>query len=152
MAKKTKDDSDNSQNGDEGGESVQGYFRRILNENPKLLKERSNEVLYNRWLADHPGYTEVPQRIKQNLSNLKSVLRKRIKRRKGTQQEDAAGSSSAPVAAKLAPGRRASNLMQLESMIDEALVQARQIDPVGLDEIIKLLRTARNRVIVRMEM
>jgi hypothetical protein len=36
-------------------ESMQGYFKRILKEDPKLLKGRSNEELLNRWKADHPG-------------------------------------------------------------------------------------------------
>jgi hypothetical protein len=29
----------------EGGESVSAYFRRVFKENPKLLKERSNDEL-----------------------------------------------------------------------------------------------------------
>src|SRR4051812_11740818 len=47
-------------------ESVAGYFKRIFAEDPKLLKERSNEKLLERWLADHPGHTEVPQSVKNN--------------------------------------------------------------------------------------
>ena len=31
------------------GESTQGYFIRILKENPQLLKGRSNEELLTRW-------------------------------------------------------------------------------------------------------
>src|SRR3712207_840190 len=60
------------------GESIQGYFRPIFKENPKLLRERSNEELYQRWLKDHPGETVVPERVKQGLSNLKTVLRKKL--------------------------------------------------------------------------
>src|SRR4051794_28182770 len=30
-------------------ESVAGYFRRLFDENPQLLKERSNEALLQRW-------------------------------------------------------------------------------------------------------
>src|SRR5262249_5848463 len=64
-----------------GGESIQGYFRQVIKENPKLLKERSNEELYRRWLADHPGHDEVPDRVKSGLQNLKSMLRKKLKKR-----------------------------------------------------------------------
>ena len=52
------------------GESIQGYFRRIFHEKPKLLKERSNDELLARWLADHPSETEVPKRVKSGLANL----------------------------------------------------------------------------------
>src|SRR6266849_2253867 len=64
------------------GESISGYFRKIFEENPKLLKGRSNEELLKRWLADHPGQKEVPEKVKNNLANVKSVLRKK-KRKKG---------------------------------------------------------------------
>jgi hypothetical protein len=39
----------------QGGESVSAYFRKSFDENPKLLKGRSNDELLKRWLADHPG-------------------------------------------------------------------------------------------------
>ena len=42
-------------------------------------------------------------------------------------------------------------LSHLEMQIDEALVTARALDPDGLDEVIRMLRTARNRVIVKVE-
>src|SRR4051812_20451687 len=65
------------------GQSVGGYFRAIFTENPKLLDSRSNEEMLNRWLADHPGETQVPGRIKAILSNLKSVLRKKRRNKPG---------------------------------------------------------------------
>jgi len=46
------------------GENVSAYFKPILLENPTLLKGKSNQELLNRWLADHPGEKEVPDRIK----------------------------------------------------------------------------------------
>ena len=61
------------------GKSVRGYFRKIFKENPKLLKQRSNDELLNRWSDDHPGEA-VTDRIKQNLANLKSILRKKRRR------------------------------------------------------------------------
>jgi hypothetical protein len=51
-------------------QSVQGYFRAIFLESPKLLKDRSNDALYERWLKDHPDEKEVPNKVRQNLSNL----------------------------------------------------------------------------------
>src|SRR5262249_23495076 len=70
------------------GQSVASYFRVIFKEQPRLLKERSNQPLFDRWLADHPGVTEVPGNVKSSLSNLKSILRSKM-RRKGRKAADA---------------------------------------------------------------
>ena len=59
------------------GETVAGYFRKVFREKPGLLKERSNEELFRRWLEDHPGHTEVPPKVKTGLQNIKAVLRAR---------------------------------------------------------------------------
>ena len=42
-----------------GGESIAGYFRKVFEDNPGWLKERSNDKLLQKWLADHPG-AQVP--------------------------------------------------------------------------------------------
>jgi hypothetical protein len=63
---KTKGAPDTTGEGNGTGsevENVSGYFRRIFKENPNLLKERSNDELLRRWLADHPGHREVPQKV-----------------------------------------------------------------------------------------
>jgi len=130
------------------GESIQGYFRAIYQENPKLLGERSNDVLYERWLKDHPADKTVPDRVKQSLSNLKSVLRAKSKRRGRKRQE--ALDAAVPGAVR-APARKVTGLDRLEALVDDALQHARQLDPEGLTDIISLLRTARNRVIVKVE-
>ena len=133
----------------EAGESIQGYFRQILNENPKLLKQRSNEELYRRWLADHPDEKEVPDRVKQGLANLKSLLRRRSRRMKRVRDQNGHQVVAALAVTKAAP-RPAANLFKLESQIDEALLTARNLDPTGLEDVIKLLRSARNKVIIRL--
>src|SRR3954465_7716544 len=84
------------------GESVAAYFRKVFAENPRLLKERSNDELFRRWLADHPGHEEVPQNVKTSLQNIKSVLRnkKGKKGKKGSVQPAAeAPQPQAPKAA-----------------------------------------------------
>ena len=128
-------------------ETVSGYFRKIFAENPKLLRGRSNQELLDRWLKDHPGQKEVPAKVKANLSNVKSVLRKKM--RKGGRPKkvvDASAQSAAPVA----PGdTRASRLEQLEEQIDECLGVARGIDREGLQRVIGLLRESRNALVRR---
>jgi hypothetical protein len=128
----------------EGEETVSGYFRKVFAENPKLLKTRSNEELLQRWLADHPGEKEVPNRVKQILSNVKSVLRKKGRKRARRQEpnhQPTAVTAPAPVK------RSSSRLEHLEEQIDECLTAARALDRDGLEHVIRLLRQARNQVV-----
>src|SRR5436190_23302772 len=95
MAKKATppgDDSDSNgqtNQGPDGGadETTAGYFRRVLQENPRLLYERSNKKLLQRWLKDHPGHTVVPKKVKANLANLKSVLRSKKRSRVAAREQ-----------------------------------------------------------------
>lgn len=129
------------------GESIQGYFRAIFNENPKLLKQRSNDPLYERWLKDHSNEKSVPDRVTQSLANLKSVLRAKRRRRGRLKQEENGQASTTT----LATPRQMKGLDQLEATIDTAIDLAKSLDREALSEIIALLRTARNRVIGRAE-
>jgi hypothetical protein len=124
-------------------ESVAGYFRRIFAENPELLKRSSNAELFERWLADHPGHEEVPQNVKYSLSNIKSVLRSKRRRRKKTVEPVAPTMDTAESPVETGP----SELEQLEVMIDDCLGQAKQLDRDGLADVIDHLRRARNTVV-----
>src|SRR5436190_3637498 len=115
---------------DEGAETVTAYFRRVFAENPKLLDTRSNDELFARWLADHPGETEVPERVRQNLSNVKSVLRKG-QRKSGKKKQARAEEAGAPPRPP-APRRVTDALAGLEEQIDDALTLAKVIDREGL--------------------
>src|SRR5258708_1732956 len=77
MAKKK---TENGSPSDNKGESISGYFRKVFEENPRWLDTRSNDQLYARWLKDHPGEKVVPEKVRQNLSNVKSVLRKETRK------------------------------------------------------------------------
>ena len=129
------------------GESIQGYFRRVFKEKPRLLRERSNKELLDRWLADHPGETEVPDRVKSGLANLKSVLRSKGRRKKAANAE-AAGPLATMVVKR--PALPKSKLEQLEELIDEALIFARTLDRESLVDVILHLRKARTAVVWKM--
>src|SRR4051812_39400055 len=127
-----------------GDESVSGYFRTLFEGNPKLLKTRSNDELLRRWLADHPGAKEVPNRVKQGLANVKSVLRKRGRQR-GRRPEVVPDQT---VAAVPPSSRRPSaGLEQLEAQIDDCLTAARALGREGMENVLRLLRQARNEVV-----
>ena len=135
-------------------ETVMGYFRRIYDENPKWLKIRSNEEVFRRWLADHPDHTEVPDRIKNGLANLKSILRKEKKKGKGKGK----AKGEAKVAAVAAPSNgvpgvhlSTSKLEALEQQIDDCIALAKGLDREGLENIIRSLHRARNEVVLRLD-
>jgi hypothetical protein len=127
-------------------ESVAGYFRKVFRENPKLLKERSNDELYRRWLADHPGHEEVPAKVKANLQNIKSVLRTKRGKKKAAKQSSGTAQPQAPTAISPMSMRRlpAKGLQQLEEHIDEVLGLAKHLDREGLQDVIAILGRARN--------
>lgn len=142
-----------------GDETVAGYFRKIFEEEPKLLKGRSNDELLQRWLTDHPGEKEVPKSVKTGLANIKSVLRKKGRKGRGkpkateTDLQDVQGSTSAHgIAPSHSRGRDEEDkgLQQLEEQIDDCLSLAKQRDREGLSQVISLLRSARNAVVWKM--
>ena len=130
-------------------ESVAGYFRKVFRENPKLLKERSNDELYRRWLADHPGHKEVPAKVKTGLQNIKSVLRAKRSKKKAAKQGPAAARPQAAVSPQAPRRLSAKGLQRLEEHIDEVLGLARGLDREGLQDVIAILRRARNAVVRR---
>jgi hypothetical protein len=136
---------DNSQ---EPAETVSGYFRTVFAEQPQWLDSRSNDQLLVRWLKDHPGQTEVPEKVRQNLSNIKSVLRKQARKAGGPRRGSPAARTNSATAA--APRKAVGGLDALEEQIDECLTLARNLDREGLAGVIGLLRRARNEVVWKM--
>jgi hypothetical protein len=130
------------------GETTAGYFRQVFAEHPEWLAGNSNADVLARWLADHPGHAEVPEKIKQNLANIKSVLRKQGRQKRGRRKKEQAAEATA--AAVAAPRKRVHGLESLELAIDDCLTRARQMDKDGLADVIGLLRQARNAVVWKM--
>jgi len=143
MAKKKPSNGE----GQSGEETISGYFRRVFAENPKWLGTRSNDAVLKRWLDDHPNETEVPERVRQNLSNVKSVLRKQKRKRGGRPRKD---SELVQAAAAEPPRKVVRGLSTLEEHIDDCLSLAKVLDRDGLANVIVLLRRARNEVVWKM--
>jgi hypothetical protein len=135
---------------------VASYFKKIFKENPKLLRGRSNKELLERWLLDHPDEKEVPQKVKANLSNVKSVLRKQGRKagRPKKSAGDMSGQTGAEMAGQSAPKQAAATnntptslMEQLEEKIDDCLSLAKSLDRDRLSHVISMLRHARNLVV-----
>lgn len=122
--------------------SMMGEFREIFKAKPRLLKIRSNEEVANLWLNNHPEYSELPPRARSSMANIKSHLKKQ--RRKRGRKKAEANSTPEPRPVK----SRTANLNALEIHIDDCMDLARQIDRERLDNVLKLLRNARNEVIL----
>jgi hypothetical protein len=131
------------------GESTQGYFKRILKENPKLLKGRSNQELLDRWKADHPGQ-DLSNSVKADLQNAKSVLRSRRRRRRKAPQGDGQPLAPDPARPSARPATPPHGLEKLEEQIDDCLALAKHTDREGLESVIRLLHRARNEVVWKM--
>src|SRR6516162_10089875 len=100
-------------------QSTSAYFRKIFEENRELLKGRSNQEVLNRWLADNPGHRKVPGNIKGTLSNVKSILRRK-RRRRVRRQEAEQSATGMPLATK----KPVRGLTLLEEQIDDCLTAA----------------------------
>jgi hypothetical protein len=122
---------------------VSGYFRDLFTASPEFLEGRSNEKILERWLADHPGETEVPKPVRSSLANMKSIMRSKTRKSTARKQKNGNESGTKPVSQSVAV--RA--LEKLEQQIDECLTIARHQDREGLDSVINLLRRARNAVV-----
>ena len=133
------------ENGQPGGENISGYIRRVFKENPKWIETRSNDEILARWLKDHPGETEVPERVKKNLSNVKSLLRQARRKKPGRPKKE-----SQPAGPTAAPRSAVRGLETLEEQLDECLTLAKNLDWEGLSSVINLLRRARNEVVWKM--
>jgi hypothetical protein len=99
-----------------------------------------------RWLKDHPGEKTVPPRIKGNLSNVKSVLRKKRRKKPGRKPGPPLGAVAATVVTE--PARISTKgFEKLEEQIDDCLTAARGLQNEALAGVVGLLRRARNEVV-----
>jgi hypothetical protein len=86
----------------------------------------------------------VPQKVKNNLANVKSILRKKMRKRGGRPKAE---QPLASVSEAAKPKVAARGLEALEEQIDECLDLAKRLDREGLQGVIGLLRRARNAVV-----
>jgi hypothetical protein len=119
--------------------STSGYFRKVFDERPEWLHQKSNDDVLARYRADHglSANKEVDRRVRNNLANLKSQMRK--------EQRDG-GTVTAVRPARPTAGV-AHKMEMLEELIDDCLSTAKGLDPEGLKGVIRSLRSARNEVV-----
>jgi hypothetical protein len=125
------------------------FFRRIFAVRPKLLWLPSMDIVLDEWLKEHPDFTEVPVNVRSICDKVRSSLRSAGRHDRPQEPGDETRmkpSASLPVRS-LAAG--AANLDTLELLIDDCLTLAKNLDAIGLEEVIRLLRRARNAVVLK---
>jgi hypothetical protein len=130
------------------GESISGYFRHLFRTNPDLLDHGKNDVILEKWRADHPGQP-ITDSVKNNMSNVKSNVRKefgKVKRRR--RRKGKRGAAGANGGAPMAPKVRTpiAQLERLEGAIDSCLSVARAQPNPNLDGAIRHLLAARRMI------
>ncbi|GEM_PF-3665997 len=119
--------------------SVGGYFRSVFADHPEWLKGKSNAPLLSQYRKDKGMAPEaqVPNNIKANLANVKSVLRKQGRKTAGRKM----------ISVKAVAAVSGTKLEALEELIDDCMTLAKNIDRDGLENVISKLRSARNEVV-----
>lgn len=135
-------------------QTIRQYWIEVLTAHPSWLQKRSNDELFDEYLKDHPGESEVPKSAKQGLSTVKSQLRKEFKDRKRGRKASAVSSENGSSAPTSSPtpvrtrGKGASALEKLEEQIDDVLTLAKSTEGAELRQVVQMLKAARNAVIV----
>lgn len=119
--------------------SSYSYFKQLFERHPEHLKAKKNAAIMAQYRSDHGLADDAPldKTVTNNLANLKSVMRKKLR----IKARAAAKSSGKPMV------KSSNRLEQLEEQIDDCLTFARNLDRTGLEEVIHLLRRARNKVV-----
>jgi hypothetical protein len=130
-------------------ENISQYWRDYFAAHPKSLRVRSNEAAIAQWKADHPGASDIPPRVINGLTNVKSLLRhkrggKGKGGRPGNEALSANGSAPAARAAKV-PSKL---LEALEDELDKCLALVTGHE--GLGPIVQVLKHARRLAIMKM--
>lgn len=124
-------------------ESKAGWFRKVFTERPDWLDGKSNKEVRERWVKEHPPHTTMPADVQNAMGNVKSLMRRDV-REEGRDKGAKRGSVAHAV-----EGPKLRGLPALEVSIDESIILASNLDRAGLENVIRLLRKARNEVVIK---
>ena len=120
--------------------SLSSEIREVMLSNPKLLKQRSNQWIKDGWLERHKG-KGLPANFDSVMANVKSNMKSRKKQRKAKQAMDPNGTEKVAVSSDR-------KLSLLEDQIDDCMIMARNLHRTDLDEVVRFLKRARNKVVL----
>jgi hypothetical protein len=130
------------------GESKSGLFKRLFTSNKDLLKVPSIDEIIKMFEAETGR--SATDKDRGVAANIKSKLRKQLgmrgRRRRGGKRGRPPGSGNAAVAVAVAP--RVSSALALEDAIEDCIYLARKMESERLADVIKMLRRARNQLVL----
>ena len=121
--------------------SLSAEIREVFMGNPKLIKLRSNDEVRQGWRDRHQG-KDLPKNFDTVLANVKSNMRRKKKGKRGRPPGTRGDLHAAP---PLSGDRK---LTVLEERIDDCMMMARSMHRAELDEVARMLRRARNKVVL----
>jgi hypothetical protein len=130
--------------------TISGYFRKVFDERPEWLHQRSNNDILVRYRADHSlaEGADVGKSVKNTLANLKSTLRS--DQRREVRRADRAKTGAIRPAGPARHASAGARLERLEELIDHSLSMARSLADEQFDDVVRHLRAARNKLVWRM--
>src|SRR5262245_1385294 len=130
-------------------ESKSAVFRRLYESNLHLLKVPGYDELFKMYQTEDSS-RKVGVSERQVAANVKSRLRSDHKirgRRRGRRGRRARMANGAVAPEMMAPQRVGAHLA-LEDAIDDCIFLARKMDAIRLEDVVRLLKRARNQLIV----
>ncbi len=130
------------------GESKSAVFRRLYESKLDLLKVPGYDELFRLYQAEDSS-RKIGTSERQVAANVKSRLRKEHKfrrRRRGGRRARSANGAVAPV--MTGPQRVGAAHLALEDAIDDCIFLARRMDATRFEDIVRLLKKARNQLII----
>jgi len=125
------------------GESLSAKLKRLFRADTELLRTRDYDGLKAAWEKGNPG-KPFSEKLRQIAANIKSRMRKDLGMRKRRRKQSAVVANGQAAVKPLRPVL----LAPLEEHIDECLMLARGVGRDQLADVIRLLKRARNQVIM----
>jgi hypothetical protein len=122
------------------GESMRGYWRRIMLENSQLLDGTDNEPLRDIWKKNHGG-KDLNKQWEASLTTTKSDVRRELGKRRRRGRGRRKNDEAVPAERKLNPVN--TMLAQLELAVDDWIYNLRQARSTKVSAVIDALRHVR---------
>jgi hypothetical protein len=127
-------------------ESKSSVFKRLFDARRDLLQVPSIDEIMKMYEAEIGKSANDKDR--QVAANIKSRMRKKLGMRRGRRGRKRRAGRPAGTPAMATVARASASMLALEDSIDDCIYLARKMETDRLDDVVRLLRRARNHLIV----
>jgi hypothetical protein len=128
------------------GDSKSGVFKRLFLANKELLKVPSIADVMKLFEAEVGRSATAADR--GVAANIKSKMRKELGLRRGRRRKGGRRAAPTNGAVALAIPRSTAAMLALEDSIEDCIYRARRMESESLADVVRLLRRARNHLII----